>query len=122
MEIHDRQDLNLTALATSSSSTSTAVSSDEVIDITEKGGIENAQYVVEVPSADKALTVAIVGDSDPAGLFGTTVASFTTTANTAMEVRERIPLNAPRYWKLTVTTDGTAAPTTAVTAKLTVRV
>lgn len=122
MEIHDRQDLNLTALATSSSSTSTAVSSDEVIDITEKGGIENAQYVVEVPSADKTLTVAIVGDSDPAGLFGTTVASFTTTESTALTVRERIPLDAPRYWKLTVTTNGTAAPTTAVTAKLTVRV
>lgn len=122
MEIHDRQDLNLTALATSSSSVSTAVSSDEVIDITEVGGIENAHYVVEVPTASKALTVAIVGDSDKGGQFSTTVATWTTTAATAFTpVRERIPLDAPRYWKLKVTT-GEAAPSAQVTAKLTVRV
>lgn len=123
MIIHDRQDLNMTAEAKCSSSADTAVVSDEVIDLSEVGGIEEAQFVLEVPTADKALTIDIIGDNDENGQYSTTVASYTTTASTAFKpVRERLPLNAPRYWKLKVTTAAAAAPTTAVTAKLTVRV
>lgn len=119
--MHDIQDGNLTAFAKSSTSANTPVTSGS-IDLSEVGGIEEAHYVVEVPTASKALTIAIVGDNAENGEFSTTVATWTTTAATAFEpVRERIPLNAPRYWKLRVTT-GAQVPATAVTAKLTVRV
>ena len=73
----------------------------EVIDLTEKGGIENAQMVVELADGG---SVTIEGAEKEDGVF-TTVK--TVTVPSSGEYRERIPLECPRYVRLAAASGAT---------------
>lgn len=81
--IHNRIDLALMS-----------TSPDEVIDITEKGGIEHAQIVVELEGGGSA---TIEGADAADGEF-TTVLTVTVPVDGVY--RERIPLECPRFIRL----------------------
>lgn len=74
---------------------------DEVIDITEKGGIEHAQMVVELASGG---SVTIEGSDKADGVF-TTVKIVTVPADGVY--RERIPLECPRFIRLSADSGAT---------------
>lgn len=74
---------------------------DEVIDITEKGGIEHAQMVVELASGG---SVTIEGSDKADGVF-TTVKTVTVPADGVY--RERIPLECPRFIRLSADSGAT---------------
>ena len=67
---------------------------DEVIDITEKGGIEHAQIVIELASGGE---VTIEGADKENGEF-VTVKSVTVPSDGVY--RERIPMDCPRFIRL----------------------
>ena len=73
----------------------------EVIDITEKGGIEHAQMVVELADGG---SVTIEGADKASGTF-TTVAAVTVPEDGIY--RARIPLDFPRFIRLSAATGAT---------------
>lgn len=73
----------------------------EVIDITEKGGIEHAQMVVELADGG---SVTIEGADKENGTF-TTVQTVTVPADGVY--RERIPLECPRFIRLAAASGAT---------------
>lgn len=66
----------------------------EVIDITEKGGIEHSQLVIELTGGG---SVTIEGSDKADGTFATVQA---VTVPTTGEYRARIPLECPRFIRL----------------------
>ena len=74
---------------------------EEVIDITEKGGIEHAQMVVELASGG---SVTIEGSDKADGVF-TTVKTVTVPADGVY--RERIPLECPRFIRVSADSGAT---------------
>lgn len=111
MITRDHLDAELRMQVTCSTSASTPVTSD-VIDISEIGGSEHAQFLGIVPSADQVLTCTVESSDKPDGTFTKSVI-FHTEAGKAYENRERIPLYTGRYLRLKVET-GETAPSTAV--------
>ena len=74
---------------------------DEVIDITEKGGIEHAQMVVELAGGG---SVTIEGADKADGDFATVL---TVTVPSSGEYRERIPLECPRFIRVSAESGAT---------------
>lgn len=74
---------------------------EEVIDITETGGIEHAQMVVELADGG---SVTIEGAEKADGVF-TTVLTVTVPENGVY--RERIPLECPRFIRVSAASGAT---------------
>ena len=74
---------------------------DEVIDIAEEGGIEHAQMVVELADGG---SVTIEGADKADGVF-TTVKTVTVPSSGVY--RERIPLECPRFIRLSADSGAT---------------
>lgn len=115
MIIHDAYDRLLMATTVSPAEASGTATS-EVIDITEIGGSEHADLVVNADSADQQLTLTIEGAASEDGEFAA-VTTLTTEASKEFEWRERIPKYCPRYIRLAVKT-GEEAPSKQVSATL----
>ena len=119
--LHTRQDAELTITASVPVTASTTTAGDKVLNTLPVLGIsEEAQVVIKAGAASAALTLTVKGAQNPGDEF-TALATYTTTAGEAYEMRSRIPLDWPQYLKLEVTT-GESSLSAAVTAKLQIQV
>ena len=89
-EFHNRVDLALVSTGPT-----------DIVDICEEGGIQNAHLVVEL---DGGGSVTIEGSKTEDGVF-TTVESITVPADGVY--RSRIPLNYPRFIRLSASSGAT---------------
>ena len=122
MITHNRIDMQLVARVETPTSANGKATAAWVVDLTERGGRDEANMVLKCPALNQPVTLAVVGsdtrDGEKVAVAG---ASVVTKANEDTEVRLRIPLDCPRFVTLQVTAGGTA-PSGAVTAQLAVLV
>lgn len=122
MITHNRIDMQLVARVETPTTANGKVTAAWVVDLTERGGRDEANIVLSCPALAQPVTLAVVGsdtrDGEKVAVAG---ASVVTKANEDTEVRLRIPLDCPRFVTLQVTAGGTA-PSGAVTAQLAVLV
>lgn len=119
MIIHDHFDALLMESVTTGNGGGESLSSG-VIDITEMGGAEHAQLVIEAGAGDQPIGISVVGaDSKDAEAEVQEVLAFETKANEAFAWRGRVPLYCPQYIRLQVKV-GASAP--EVPVKVTLRV
>lgn len=122
MITHNRIDMQLVARVETPTSANGKATAAWVVDLTERGGRDEANIVLSCPALDQPVTLAVVGsDSRDGEMVAVAGVSAVTTAGTDCEVRMRIPLDCPRFVTLEVTAGG-SAPSVSVTAQMAVLV